>query len=69
MIESLKNVQDKGQEMVDKIQVQEEMLRKVKEKEAFARTIDQERRVAEEMTKKLEEDLRKSETRKSMLES
>jgi len=72
MIESLKKVQTKGEEMVEQIKIQEEKLQEIKDeisaKETFSRSIDLKRNEAEELTRKFKEEMKTGEEKKITLQ-
>ena len=73
MIESLKEVEAKGQNMVAKINVQEERLakitREVKSKEAQMRNFEEKKKAVEGLVQKARVEMEKVEARKSKLEA
>ena len=73
MIESLKEVEAKGQNMVAKINVQEERLakitREVKSKEAQMRNFEEKKKAVEGLVQKARGEMEKVEARKSKLEA
>ena len=73
MIESLKDVEAKGQKMVAKINVQEERLakitREVESREAQMRNFEEKRKAVEGLVQKARGEMEKVEARKAKLES